>query len=365
MPATGAASSECVLSATAPSLRHRLIPRNFHDPFGLFLRLLRTKDRAAYFAMASTVLAALALPFDRLLEFEEMRRYAAAPSPSRPILLVAGAPRSGTTVIEQALAHHLPVTYFNNLTAVFPRSPIVANLLFGGFLKAQPTYQNFYGRTVGFAQPNDALYLWERWLGLDRYAVPDRLTPAAATSLRQFFGAYEAAFDRPLLSKNNALASCADAIGEALPTAHFLIAWREPAYTVQSILGARRTIQGDAHLPYGVGAPGFRLRPALDPVEEVCAQVLYHQRRMAEQQQVLGTRRLQVVNYENFCAAPYELVARVGREILGLSPDMDRLRAALPSFGCRNRVHDPREFDQIVATLDRLGANVPTPAVSA
>lgn len=327
--------------------------------------MLRTKNPIAYFAMASTALAALAVPIDRLLEAEESRLYARAPRPSRPILLVAGAPRSGTTVVEQALAHNLPVTFFNNLTALFPRSPIVANRLFGRSLRAATSYENFYGRTVGFGQPNDALYLWERWLGLDRYAVPEHIAPDAARAMQQFFGAYETAFDRPVLAKNNALAVGVDAIGEVLPTAHMLIVWREPAYTVQSILGARRTIQGDIRHPYGVGDPALRARHDVDPVEDVCAQVLYHQQRIVAQQATLG-RRLQVIRYEPFCAAPAELVAQVGRDILDLPVDMDRLRRALPSFDCRNLVHDHREFDQILATLDRLGSAVPPlPAASA
>src|SRR5262245_45670092 len=109
----------------------RLIPPTFHDPFGLALRLARSRDPDAYFAMSTALLSPLTAPLDRLLALAERRIYARATAPQRPILFVTGAPRSGTTLVSQALVHHLPVTYFNNLSALFPRAPIVANRLFG------------------------------------------------------------------------------------------------------------------------------------------------------------------------------------------------------------------------------------------
>ena len=91
-------------------------------------------------------------------------------------------------------------------------------------------------RHSGFASENDGLHLWDRWLGPDRYAVPEHLEASTAAALRKFFAAYEHAFGRPVLNKNNALATGAVAIAEALPTAHFLFIRRDPIFAVQSIL---------------------------------------------------------------------------------------------------------------------------------
>src|SRR6185295_13757879 len=133
----------------------RLIPANFQDPVGLAGRLVRSRDPAALFAILSTVLAALATPLDGVLTAAERRLYDHAPSPKLPIVIVTGAPRSGTTIVSQVLGANLPVTSFNNLTAVFPRAPIVANLRFGRFLRPRPpTYHSFYGRTRGLAAHN-------------------------------------------------------------------------------------------------------------------------------------------------------------------------------------------------------------------
>lgn len=344
-----------------PSLRDRVVPRNLQDPFGLAMRLLRTRDRAAYFAMGTAALGALAAPLDALLARREARLYAAVTAPRRPVLIVAGAPRSGTTLLLQTLAHHLPLQTINNLTSVFPRAPVLTSRLCARWLRPRPTYDNFYGRTAGFAQPNDALYLWDRWLGTNRYVVPSQLSAEAAEAMRRFFAAWEQAFGRPVINKNNALATCLELIAGALPTAHFLVAEREAAYNVQSILAARRLIQGDVHRPYGVGDPDWR-PPAdapPDPVADVCAQVLYHQRRAREQQQVLGSARLWIVPYEELCRAPHEIVARVGREVLGLDLDAEALRHRLPAFRHRDTVRDRDEFARITETLARLRPAAP------
>lgn len=340
-----------------PRLLRRLVPPNFKDPVGLARRILGSHDPAAYFAIASTALAMMATPLDLALSRTERRHYERAAAPRHPVILVTGAPRSGTTVLSQVLLHHLPLAYFNNLTAVFPRAPIVANRMFGRWLKRKPVvYRSFYGRTNGFAAENDGLHLWDRWLGSDRYSLPSRLDAATAEAMRRFFGAYETAFGRPVLNKNNALATGATMIADALPTARFIVIRREPAFAVQSILGAREIIQGSRAEAYGVSDP--TKRNGGDPIADVCAQVLYHERRIEEQRREIDPARFWVIDYEDFCRAPHAIVERVANEILDVSVDADALRAALPPLGNTNRITLPTaEFERIRATLAQLSSS--------
>jgi Sulfotransferase family len=353
------------MTTDAPDARAHpnLLPPNFQDAGGLFLRLLQTRNRAAYFAMTHTALAVAATPLDLLLERAERGLYARAEPPKKPIVLVGGAPRSGTTILEQVLVKSLPVTYFNNLTAVFPRAPIMANRLFGRLLrKPRRGFDNFYGRTSGFAGRNDGLHLWDRWLGNDRYRPPTHLEPALADGMRRFFGAFEAAFGGPIANKNNALAICADVVAPVLPTAHFVCIRREPLYAVQSILGTREFIQGKREAPYGVGDPRYAGRTDVDPIEEVCAQVLYTERRMEEHQRTLGPSRFWIVQYEEFCRAPSAVAEKVADEILGVAIDRAAVRAALPPLRDTNKVKvSPAERERIAATLARLSAAAAAP----
>src|SRR5262249_48604213 len=109
------------IERTSANLRqrlHRYIPAHFHDPAGLALRLVRTGDPAAFFAMASAAAGAASAPLDMLLEPFEHAYYEAAAKPSHPLIIVCGPPRSGTTVVCQTLINHLPTAYFSNLTAL-------------------------------------------------------------------------------------------------------------------------------------------------------------------------------------------------------------------------------------------------------
>ncbi len=328
---------------------HKFVPAHFHDPFGLAFRLLRTGDPAARFAMGSA-LAGLALtPFDLVLSLAERRRTRRAGPPIRPLLFVCGPPRSGTTLVSQVLISHLPVAYFNNLTSLFPRAPLTANAVLGRRIKRPPAdFHSYYGRSRRLAGSNDALYLWDRWLGIDRSRIPAALQPGRRGEMVQFFGALESLTGRPLVAKNNNLNAVAHLVAEALPTASFLCLDRDPGFLAQSLLRARREIHGDEATPYGFHDPG---PSAGSPIESVCRQVAFHRGLMRRQQETLGSR-FRVVSYEQFCRNPEETVRMAAGAMLGL-PGPDR---PIASFDAANRVRvDATEFSEIEATLDRLG----------
>lgn len=335
------------------STLHRFIPAHFHDPFGLALRLIRTGDPAARFAMGSALLGIGLIPLDLAFSLAESRRVRRAARPTRPIVLVCGPPRSGTTLVSQALIANLPVAYFNNLTSVFPRSPLTANRAFGRWLGApEPGYHSYYGRSRRFSGANDALYLWDRWLGRDRAVIPARLEPGARDAMIRFFGAMESATEKPLVAKNNNLNGFAHLVAEALDTATILCLRREPVYLAQSLLRARREIHGDEEIAYGLAEAGAESGDT--PVGEVCRQVLFHERLMEDQLRRLGASRFRIVSYEGFCADPNATIRMVAEEILAI-PYTAR---TLPGFEKANRVRiEPETFREIESTLERLRAS--------
>jgi len=332
------------------STLHRFIPAHFHDPFGLAVRLWRTGDPAARFAMGSALAGIALTPLDLALSLRESRRTRRAATPGRPIVLVSGPPRSGTTLVSQVLIANLPVAYLNNLTSLFPRSPITANALFGGLLgRRGPEFHSYYGRSRRLAGANDALYLWDRWLGKDRVKIPDRLAPEAREDMIRFFGAMEQFTGKPLVAKNNNLNGYAHLVADALASATFLCLHRDPVFLAQSLLRARREIHGDEEVAYGLAEPARK--EVSTPVEDVCRQVLFHERLMRTQVQRLGPTRFRVVSYEAFCDDPGATVRMVAEEILRVPGTA----GALPPFERANRVRiEPELFRAIQETLQRL-----------
>ncbi|HSR92151.1 MAG TPA: sulfotransferase [Gemmatimonadales bacterium] len=303
---------------------HRFIPAQFHDPVGLTKRLIKSHDPAAFFAMRLAAAGPVCAPLDFLLEPFERRAYQSAPPRRLPVILVCGPPRSGTTLLLQALIQNLPVAYFDNLTALFPRSPITANRLFSRFISRSPMgFRSYYGRTEHLSGSNDGLQLWDRWLGADRSHAPSELSPEQREAMVRFFNAFEAWSGRALVAKNNNLNASASLVAEALPDSYFLCLAREPVFLARSLLRARMEIHGREDLGYGLSPENTRD----DPVEDVCHQVLFHSKLALEQKARIGAARFQLVSYEGFCRNPGATLKFVTEEIL---------RRPVPSRGFPN-----------------------------
>ena len=182
---------------------------NFQDPLGLLKRMLLAKDRAARSALYRAAAGMMLQPLDSLLEYFERQKVREAKFSDLPMIFIVGAPRSGTTLLYQTLARFLPVTYFTNWSALFPRAPITATLTAQRFLSAKRfDDRSFYGNVAGLAAPNDGFHVWNRWLGADRYRAAQQISETDARDLKVFFNAWRAAFALPFLNKNNRNSDC-------------------------------------------------------------------------------------------------------------------------------------------------------------
>ena len=337
---------------------HKFVPANFNNVFSLAYRLIFQGDSAGRMAMVYSAAGLALTPLDLFLQIFEKRLYRAAGQPQQPQIFVCGAPRSGTTVTAQALIKYLPVHYFNNLTSLFPRSPIMAGKLFGWLIRKgnkDLTFKSFYGRTNKLFHTNDALYFWDRWTGHDRKDIPESFTPLAQKDLVQFFGAVEKESGRPLINKNNSLNTYANLVAEIMPNAYFICLDRIPLYLAQSHYSARKFIHGDETVSYGIRG---NTKPTDDPIEDICRQVLFHRNCIRRQQEIIGKERFIIVPYEDFCSRPAHWVKFVGEQIIGVDVDEDALQAEMPPFKVsKSRKIDEATFARIEQTLEELEHN--------
>lgn len=340
----------------------RFVPSHFSNPLGLALRVLRTGGAEGRFALMSVPMGILASPLDLALRPFERRLYERHTSPQRPLVLVCGPARSGTSIVAAALIRSLPVGYINNLMAVFPRSPLVANRLF--HIRSQNekvSLKSYYGRTSGFGSQNDGLFLWDRWLGADRTNPRPILTADAGLKMAAFWAAFEEHCQTSVIAKNNSLVTCASAVAEYLPNAHFLCLRREPIYLAQSLLIARSQIHGDSQVPYGLRGAGGQED---DPVQDVCQQVWFYEQAAQTQLEALGAGRFWTVPYEEFCQDPGALVHRVASQILGVTMSKEEVQRGLPSMTVSNRRRvSAATFERLADGLHALGVQVATDAV--
>jgi hypothetical protein len=327
---------------------------NFSDPFGLIVRMLRSGDPAARAALLREASAAILSPLDRCLQIAEHRRLRSAQPSMLPLLLIVGAPRSGTTLVYQVLARHLPFTYFTNLSALFPRAPLTASrLLLRGPRTAPDSLHNYYGNTAGLTGPNDGFHIWNRWLGADRYQAPQSLPAEAVTAMRRFFAAWTAAFGRPLVNKNNRNTDCVGLLGQALPEAVFVVIHRDPVYVAQSLLLARQHVQGDKRRRWGLRSLDQEVpTDPLGHVDSVCRQVTAIADKLQADCRSLPAARFIDVHYEEFCADPDPTLETISSRVWGASGAVLTGRKIGPVGATTNRQRiSPAEFERIQSCL--------------
>jgi len=237
-------------------------------------------------------------PLDKILSRRERKLYSVASKPDKPILLVCGPPRSGTTLLTQYLINSLEVCYVNNLSSVFPRSSLTINRLLSRWIKPRAgDYNAFYGRSTGLAGNNDGLFLWDNWLGYERDVVPANLMANANENLPKYYGALLQQYGLPVVNKVNRLISAADLVAPILPTAKFIILWRNPVHLAQSLLLARELLTGSPEAPYGLNAGA---ESTGDAIEDVCRQVEFLHELIESQLTRLNKESVLVINYDEF-----------------------------------------------------------------
>src|SRR5262249_24464329 len=196
---------------------------------------------------------------------------------------------------------------------------------------------------------------WDRWFGGDRTRVPTALTDEQRERMLRFFGAHEEAFRKPLVVKNNSLNTCAHLVAGVLKNAHFICLKRDRVYLAQSLLRARMDLHGDLGTWYGVEDPEMSALNRGDFIQDVCEQVVFHQRKIREQLDRIGPERFWVVAYEEFCEQPGALVKKVSERILGQPLKADRLLTADKPFTVSNRVRiEPELFERMRSILSQF-----------
>ena len=327
------------------SLLHHAVPNHFQDPVGLALRILRSGNADAISALLQAGAKLGLVPVDAALSRLARLSSQDDAEPSRPVLFITGPPRSGTTLLHQSLTRALPVAYVTNLASLLPRSAVAGAFpLTGAIVNDRVRLESYYGRTRALSGPSDGLEFWDRWLGADRRAIPTEIAPSAAREMRRFFGRLERRSGRPVVAKNNNLLASAHLVAGVLPTARFVCLRRDPLYLAQSLLKARRDIQGSSDVSYGVDDHDLGGAPAADPVEDVWRQVRFYERLEATQAERLGDERFGVVGYEELCADPTSVVRRIGRTVLGLEDVAAEIEPLRPR---RKRTLPEHEFERL------------------
>jgi hypothetical protein len=237
-----------------------------------------------------------------------------------PTLHVIGVPRSGTTLLYQAVVSGLDIGYVNNLVAAFWRAPVYGVLLSRklGIDSGDATFESRYGRTDAVGEPHEFGYFWNAHLGYPnlRERGPDHEATIDFPHLAKIIRNMAEAAGGPIAFKPMLLVWHLDAMCEYLPLSCFVWIRRDHRATALSLLGMRRALFGSVEgwaslqptIPQGISVES--------PAQQVAAQVLLLERTIERRVQRIGEDRVVRVSYDDLCDRPDAVLEQV-RELLG------------------------------------------------
>lgn len=244
-----------------------------------------------------------------------------------PLVYVVGAPRSGTTLMHQLIARHLPLGYIDNLVARFWLRPGVGIALSRELL-GEPGRRSFelssrHGVSEGPAGPHEFGYFWRHWLQLDEspthHLDAEALRRVDAEGLAAALREIRASFGRPVLFKNVICGFHARFLTRLHRASLFVHITRDAEAVARSILQSRFD-------RYGSYETWWSLKPSTFPFAETDAVT-------------------QALRQANECRS--EIEAELSAEVCALSIDYEQICA-----------EPPAALEQVRGGLRALGAEL-------
>jgi hypothetical protein len=262
--------------------------------------------------------------------------------PHHPVILIVGAPRSGTTVLMQWL-QHVGFAVPSNIAARFPRNPFFAGML--QRLLSDPTlnfhdeltipgtqhaFHSDYGKTQSPLAPHEFSFFFRRFFPV---TVGEKLDERALRNcdvdgFLRGVSMFGAALDKPVVLKGLIIQYNLHIFRNS-PNVIIVHVLRNEADNVCSLLRQREIVAGDINEWISVRPPQYSWLKDLSPVEQVAGQVHYTNVELQKQLKLFPACRVISLTHENFCACPKalyrELVARVRKFApLALPAEPDR-----------------------------------------
>lgn len=256
------------------------------------------------------------------------------PEPLRhPPILIVGAPRSGSTLLYQALVQGFDVGYLSNRHCRLWGAPSLVERTRRSSPRA--SFDSRFGQTSGPDAPSECGPFWYRFFRRRPQYVP--LGEADPQQLRRLRAAVRALGDaagRPLVFKNLLCTLRLEPIGTALPEAVFVAIRRDLVANAASVLEARKTLHGNYDTWWSAEPPEVDDLRALPAHEQAVEQVRRIEALVDRDRERLGAHRFLELRYEELCDDPHGALAAVA----GL--------AKANGFTLARRQTIPAKFDQ-------------------
>jgi hypothetical protein len=275
-------------------------------------------------------------------------------APRWPVVLVVGAPRSGTTLMTQWLAASGQFAYPSNLLSRFYRAPYIGARIqqlltdpayqyraeFAELSHARPSFESSLGKTQGILAPNEFWYFWRRFFPYQdiHYLNQEALANIDKATFISEIAAIEGAFGKAVAMKGMIVNCNLEYINSILDKAVFVYTKRKPFYNVQSLLSARRDYSGTIDDWYSFRPQEYPILKELDPYLQVAGQIHYLNQAIETALREMPAERQLQVQYEDFCGDPAKVYAQLRACCLAQGYELDANYLGPSNFSATDRI---------------------------
>jgi len=224
-----------------------------------------------------------------------------------PPVFIIGAPRSGTTLLYQAMLNSFKFSYLPNISNYFYTCPVfAAKAGFKIFPKYVSSFKSKYGYEDGLMSPSEAGNIWNRWFPNEKtegynYTPAGYLNENSKSEIYKLVSWFQTIFDAPFVSKNLKMSVRLQSIFEIFPNALFVKCNRSMADSAYSILKTRR---GKDRTWWSVMPKEIEAIKSKSEIDQVCNQVYFIDKNIREDINLFPLHNTINIDYKYFCENP-------------------------------------------------------------
>lgn len=249
-------------------------------------------------------------------------------APQKPIILIMGCARSGSTLLLQYLASLGVFSYPSNLIARFYKNPYLGiriqqalvehdSMNQIGLNETTAVFKSDLGKTYGANAPSEFWYFWKEYFkfGLVNKLLEEEIQKIDSQKFLHKLSAFEILTSKPLVMKGMILNWDIPFLHTIYPRFIFINIKREILSNANSLLESRKKFFNDISRWYSFKPEEYINLKALSPEEQVVGQVVFTQNAIEKGLKEIPIENKIDITYEEFCANPYNVLKTIKRKI--------------------------------------------------
>lgn len=255
----------------------------------------------AYIVKFFRITAKRISPVLSMFERRLVSRYSGLPLKHQPVFII-GAPRTGSTILYQAITNELDVLYVDNLACSLRN-----NLFFGIWLsrkvfKSEPhdNFKSEHGNTSrhGGHAPSECGAFWYRWMPKDRHFVDENdIDEKALKEIRLEITSVINYHDKPIIFKNLNAGLRMRVLSKIFPEAKFIWIKRDPRYVSQSILKGREKVNANLSKWWSLMPRNYEILKKMTPIVQVVGQIYSIEQQIYKDKSMFSIKNILVLHY--------------------------------------------------------------------